>query len=85
MMSNREFKCTKMKLLPRESRWACRPNNCWYFLTLTLSYEFLAMMPEITNGNPNDYKSLQAHGSTIVAFPQRSIPKGIKSKEGWAE
>jgi hypothetical protein len=43
------------------------------------------MMPEITNGNPNDYKSLQAHGSTIVAFPQRSIPKGIKSKEGWAE
>jgi hypothetical protein len=27
-------------------------------------------------------KSPQAHGYTIVAFPQRSIPMGIESKEG---
>jgi hypothetical protein len=26
--------------------------------------------------------SPQAHESTIVAFPQRSIPKGIEYKEG---
>jgi hypothetical protein len=27
-------------------------------------------------------KNPQVHGYTIVAFPQRSIPKDIESKEG---
>jgi hypothetical protein len=27
-------------------------------------------------------KNSQVHGYTIVAFPQRSIPEDIKSKEG---
>jgi hypothetical protein len=27
-------------------------------------------------------KNPQVHGYTIVAFPQRSIPKGIESMEG---
>jgi hypothetical protein len=34
---------------------------------------------------PNDYRSSQAHKSTIVAFPQRSILKCIESMEGWAD
>jgi hypothetical protein len=43
---------------------------------------FLATTPEMTGGNPNDRKMIHAHKYTIIAFLQRSIPKGIKSAEG---